>query len=373
MLIGIPTETQLNEKRVCITPAGVYNLAQEGHRVFVEHSAGVASGFTPQAYADAGGEIVFQREEIFQRAEMICKVQPPSADEAALCRPNATIFSFLTLAIFDARVCQILIDHGTSAVGLDLMMREDGQLPILTAISEIAGVMAPHVAARYLQTIEGGRGILLGGIAGLPPATVLILGAGVVGTNAAISFLGAGAGVMVLDSNLDRLRHLELATQHRATTAVASPYNIARYTPFADVLVGAVFIPSQRTPHLVFEEHVKAMKRGSLIMDISIDQGGCVETSRPTNHHDPVFEKYGVTHYCVPNMTAAVARTASHALNNVTTPYLLRAASNDREEIWRKTAEFRTGTYLFEGKCTNASIAGLFNLQSHPLDELLGA
>lgn len=372
MIVGIPKESHHEERRVGLTPAGVYALVQEGHRVIVENEAGAMCGFDNEDYRHAGAEIAFRAEEVFQRADLLVKVFPVSREEARDVREGALVFSFFQLGIADRKACRIMAEKKVTAVGLDLLQRADGQHPVLTAMSEIAGMMAPQVAARFLESTFGGRGILLGGIAGLPAANVVILGAGMVGGTAARSFLGAGAHVIVMDNNLDRLRRIESLSYKMISTAIASPYNIDRYTRFADVLVGAVFIHSQKTPHLVFEDHVKNMKKGSLIMDISIDQGGCVETSRPTTHRDPIFEKHGVIHYCVPNMPAAVARTASHAFNNVVLPYVARVARDGQPQAWKHSVELQSGTYLFQGHCTNETIAALFEMPYSPLSEHLG-
>ena len=371
MIIGIPTESQHEEQRVGLTPAGVYALVQEGHRVVIENNAGALCGFSNEDYRQAGGELVFSEGEVFQRADLVVKVHPITANEAAQLKEGSTLFSFFELGIADRQACQIMADKEVTSIGLDLIQRQDGQHPVLTAMSEIAGVMAPHVAARFLESTAGGRGILLGGIAGLPAANVVILGAGVVGGTAARSFLGAGAHVIIMDNNLDRLRRIESLSYKMISTAIASSYNIARYTRFADVLVGAIFIHSQRTPHLVYESHVKNMKKGALIIDISIDQGGCVETSRPTSHRDPVFKKHGVIHYCVPNMPAAVARTASHALNNVVLPFVQTVSREGQPAAWQSSLELQTGTYLFKGHCTNQNIAGLFKMDHYELSEIL--
>ncbi len=371
MIIGIPKESHHQERRVGLTPAGAYALAQEGYRVLVEDHAGSQCGFSNEDYRDAGAEIVFRPSEVFQRADLVIKVFPVNLEEAQEIRDGAILFSFFQMGIADRRACKVLADKKVTAVGLDLLQRPDGQHPVLTAMSEIAGVMAPHVAARFLESTYGGRGILLGGIAGLPAANVVILGAGVVGGTAAHAFLGAGAHVIVMDNNLDRLRRIENLSYKMISTAIASPFNIDRYTRFADVLVGAVFIHGQKTPHLVYESHVKNMKRGALIMDISIDQGGCVETSRPTTHQNPIFEKHGVIHYCVPNMPAAVARSASHAFNNVVLPYIARVARQRKPEAWRHSEELQSGTYLYEGCCTNENIATLFQMNFTELNQLI--
>jgi len=371
MLIGIPTETQHDERRICITPAGVHALIKEKHRVIVQADAGRLSGFSAEDFAKAGGEVVFNAEEVLHRAELLVKVQPLTPAEAENLREGSIVFSAFELGLANKAAVQMMSQKDITAIGLDLIQRQDGQHPVITAMSEIAGAMVPHVAARYLESPAGGRGILLGGIAGQPPANVVIVGAGKLGSTAALNLVGVGAHVIAMDTNIDQLRRIERLSYKIVSTAIANSYNIERYTRFADVLVGAVFIRGQRTPHIITEENVKNMRPGSLIMDISIDQGGCVETSRPTTLRDPVFQKHGITHYCVPNMPAAVARTASHAFNNVVMPYVLHAASGPEKSPWKTSFALRSGTYIFNGTCTNQNIASLFSLDYSELDALI--
>lgn len=372
MIIGVPKETWRDERRVALTPSGVNTLCRAGHRVVVQADAGEASGFAARDFADAGGEVKYSVEEVFGRADLVVKVMPPSLAECQWLAAQSILFSFVQMGTASAEVLTALQERQITAVGLELIEDDDSNLPGLVAMSEIAGMLLPQIAGRYLQSHEGGRGVLLGGVAGIPASNVVILGAGTLGSTAACSFLGAGAHVIVLDADIRRLRRLEALPFKMASTAMATPYNIDRYIQFADVLVGAVFIHGKKTPHLVSESQVKTMRERSLILDASIDQGGCVATSRPTTHSDPIFVRDGIIHYCVPNIPASVARTASHALNNVVLPYVSAVADNGFT-AFRDDLSLRRGAYLYHGKCTLPEMALLFPREVFRIDELVGS
>jgi alanine dehydrogenase len=375
MNIGIPRESadaqKILERRVALTPAGVKALVDNRHEVFVESMAGEYSGFSDAEYEKMGAKIVFSKEEVYKRAQMIVKVSRPSEAEYSYLCDGHLLFGFLHLAVAPKSFVEILLERKITAIGYEIIELPDGRLPILQAMSEIAGQMAIVIAARYLQNEDGGRGIVLGGIPGVPPATVVILGAGVVGQNAIRAALGLGAHVVVLDKDVDKLREVEKLFDKRVETAIASVYNIEKAVQFADVLIGAVLIHGALTPKLVTEEMVKKMKPGSVIIDVSIDQGGCVETSRPTAIVNPVFVKYGVIHYCVPNIASNVARTATYALTNVSLPYILEIANSGLEHVLRERPSFAKGVYTYLGYCTNQSIAEIFNLKYKKIEELL--
>jgi alanine dehydrogenase len=375
MNIGIPRESadaqKILERRVALTPAGVKALVDNGHEVFVESMAGEYSGFSDAEYEKMGAKIVFSKEEVYKRAQMIVKVSRPSEAEYSYLCDGHLLFGFLHLAVAPKSFVEILLERKITAIGYEIIELPDGRLPILQAMSEIAGQMAIVIAARYLQNEDGGRGIVLGGIPGVPPATVVILGAGVVGQNAIRAALGLGAHVVVLDKDVDKLREVEKLFDKRIETAIANVYNIEKAVQFADVLIGAVLIHGALTPKLVTEEMVKKMKPGSVIIDVSIDQGGCVETSRPTTIVNPVFVKYGVIHYCVPNIASNVARTATYALTNVSLPYILEIANSGLEHVLRERPSFAKGVYTYLGYCTNQSIAEIFNLKYKKIEELL--
>jgi alanine dehydrogenase len=375
MNIGIPRESadaqKILERRVALTPAEVKALVDNGHEVFVESMAGEYSGFNDAEYEKMGAKIVFSKEEVYKRAKMIVKVSRPSEVEYSYLCDGHLLFGFLHLAVAPKSFVEILLERKITAIGYEIIELPDGRLPILQAMSEIAGQMAIVIAARYLQNEDGGRGIVLGGIPGVPPATVVILGAGVVGQNAIRAALGLGAHVVVLDKDVDKLREVEKLFDKRVETAIANVYNIEKAVQFADVLIGAVLIHGALTPKLVTEEMVKKMKPGSVIIDVSIDQGGCVETSRPTTIVNPVFVKYGVIHYCVPNIASNVARTATYALTNVSLPYILEIANSGLEHVLRERPSFAKGVYTYLGYCTNQSIAEIFNLKYKKIEELL--
>lgn len=361
MKIGIPKETRFEEPRVALAPAGVDTLIRAGHTVYVEKGAGVGSHFPDSVYADLGAEIVYTAEEVFQRSDMIVKIHRLTEQEVGMLKDNQIVFSFLHLAISEKRILQTLLDKKITAVGYELI-EANGQLPVLQSVSEIAGQVAIQVAERLLESTEPQRrGVLLGGIPGVAPAAVVIIGAGIVGTMAARAALGRGASVIVLDRDVDRLRNLDSIFQKRVTTVIANPYTIARGVKFADVLIGSVLIKAEKTPHVVTEDMVKTMKPGSVLIDVSIDQGGCIATSRPTTISSPTYTMHNVIHYCVPNMPALVARTASYGLTNSSMPYILSIANEGINNALADDAGLTAGVCTFGGYCSNEIIAETFN------------
>jgi len=362
MRIGIPTETRWEEKRVALVPAGVDLLIRSGHTVYIQSAAGEASNFTDQEYREVGATIVYTKEEAFGRAEMIVKVSPLTEEEADLLVDNQILFSFLLLTMAKKNLLEKLLRKKITAIGYELI-EQNSRLPILNSMSEIAGPLSIQIAERYLESYsKGGRGILLGGITGVAPAAVVILGAGVVGISAARAALGRGAQVIVIDKDLSRLRQIESEFHRGITTVMANPYTISRGVKFADVLIGAVLIKGEKAPHLVTTEMVQEMKKGAVIVDVSIDQGGCVETSRVTTISDPVYTLHNVIHYCVPNMPALVARTASYGLNNAVLDYLQEVADNGLIPALMGDDGFAKGVCTYNGFCTNESIAESFEV-----------
>jgi alanine dehydrogenase len=325
MNIGIPRERLADENRVGLTPAGVELLAAAGHRCVVETGAGLGAGFSDDDFAKAGALVVYSGEEAYGRAELVLKVARPTAAELAWLRPGQTILAFWHLASAPADNLAVLLKHDITAIGYEVIQAPDGTLPVLTPMSQIAGRMSANVAAALLRNDRGGKGILIGGVPGVPPAEVVILGAGVVGTYAARAFAGAGANVYVLDQDLVRLERIDHLDGH-FVTMVSNPVNLRKVVKFADVLVGAVLVPGSRAPVLVTREMVQEMKPRSLIIDIAIDQGGCVETSRPTSHQASTFIAENIIHYCVPNMAGVLGRTGTHALNNAAWPFVQQIA-----------------------------------------------
>jgi alanine dehydrogenase len=363
MRIGILKETQLEEKRIALTPAGVKLLIDYGHQVFIEKDAGLQSRFTNDDYEKVGAKIVYSLEEAINRSELVIKVAPFTEDEALKINQGQIVFSFLHL-FMRRKVLEIFLARKVTSIGFELVEDEDGNLPILSVMSEIAGQMSIQIAARYLEkNFDISRGMLLGGISGVAPAAVVILGAGTVGTNAARTALGVGAQVIILDKDIKKLKRIEELLGKSVTTVVLNPYTIERAVKFADVLIGAVLIKGEKTPHIVTEEMVKTMKPGSLIIDVSIDQGGCVETSRPTTISNPVYIAHNVIHYCVPNIPALVSRTASYGLNNAIVGYVLEIAENGIEEAFKANIGLSKGVCTYDGNCTNETLSELFDIE----------
>lgn len=369
MIIGVPKETHRLEHRVGLTPSAVAQLAGRGHGVVVERGAGLAAHFSDRDYALA--QIVYSGEEAYKRADLVCRVGDMTADELELVRPGSVVCSFHHLAVTPREVVQRLMELEVTLIGYEVIGDGAGGLPVLHPTSEMAGQLAVHLAAHYLQNESGGRGILLGTVPGVPPPTVLILGAGTVGTVAARQALAAGAHVIVADAELPKLRRINRELDGRLVTILARHSRLDRYTAIADVVIGAVLIPGGRAPFLVTREMVEAMKPGSVVIDVSIDQGGCVETSRPTTLDTPTFVSSGVIHYCVPNMTANIARTASRALTNAAMPYVLSLADMGLEAALLADPGLAAGVYLYRGKLVSPQVAESLGMEATPLDALL--
>ncbi len=363
MRIGIPREAHREEKRVALAPAGVDALVKSGHTVFIETNAGADSHFTDDEYKNVGANLVYTAEEVFQRAEMIVKVAPLTEQEADLLQDEQTIFSFLYLAVGKKNIIDKLLKKKVSAIAYELIEKDD-HLPILQSMSEIAGQLAIQVGERYLGSdYPNSRGILMGGIAGVAPAAVVILGAGVVGFHAARVAYAKGAHVIVLDKDLRRLKRINTDISHNISTVAANPYTIARGAKFADLLIGAIQMKAEKTPNLVTEAMVKTMKKGAVLVDVSIDQGGCIETSRPTSISDPVYVLHNVIHYCVPNMPALVSRTASYGLTNASLEYILEIADNGLSNALLGNAGLAKGVCTYNGFCSNENIAEIFDIE----------
>ncbi|WP_150265671.1 alanine dehydrogenase [Paenibacillus tepidiphilus] len=357
MIVGVPKEIKNNENRVSMTPAGVEALCRAGHEVYVQASAGSGSGFADREYAGKGAVILETAAEVWKRAEMIIKVKEPLPEEYGYFRKEMILFTYLHLAP-EAALTKALVDSGVTAVGYETIQLEDGSLPLLTPMSEVAGRMAVQIGARLLEKPHGGKGILLSGVPGVPPGEVVIVGGGVVGTNAAKMALGLGARVTVLDLNASRLRALDDIFGGRLNTVVSDAYQLEQAVRKADLLIGAVLIPGARAPKLVKEDMVRQMSEGSVIVDVAIDQGGSVETiDRITTHENPTYVKHGVIHYAVANMPGAVARTSTLALTNVTVPYALQIAGQGIREAARSNPAIARGINVAAGHVTNAAVA----------------
>jgi alanine dehydrogenase len=371
MIIGVPRETGRQERRTGLTPWAVGQLVRMGHAVVVETGAGRAARFEDPEYQAGGATVVYSRDEAFKRADLVCGVNViPAADLDAL-KPDGVLLGFHHLAVAPRAVIQRLRDLRITAIGYELIQDASGGRPVLTPMSELAGDMAVFVAAHYLQNEEGGRGIMLGAVPGIAPPTVLILGAGTVGRAAARRASVVGAHVIVLDDDLANLRALSRAYRTGIVTELVTQDRVARYTAIADVVIGAVLVPGARAPYLVTEEMVRGMRAGSVIVDVSIDQGGCVETSRPTTLQDPVFTAHGVVHYCVPNMTANVARTASRAMSDAILGPVTRLAAHGVDAALAADTGLAAGVYLHRGRLVNQQLARILGEEAAPLAGLL--
>lgn len=363
MKIGIPKEVRFEERRVALAPAGVDSLIRSGHTVYIQKGAGEGSHFTDEEYSSLGAQIVYNPEEVFQRSDIIVKVNRLTEEESLLLRENQILFSFLHLAVGEKKILNSLLEKKVTAIGYELIELDD-HLPVLQSMSEIAGQVSIQVAEQLLESRSPvGRGVLLGGITGVAPAAVVIIGAGVVGTMAARAALGRGASVIVLDRDLARLRNIDATFQKKITTVMANPYTIARGVKFADVLIGSVLIKAEKTPHIVTEDMVKTMKKEAVILDVSIDQGGCIETSRPTTISNPTFIAHDVIHYCVPNMPALVSRTATYGLTNAAIPYIHRIADKGLGAALIEDNGLAQGVCTYGGYCSKEIIAETFNIE----------
>ncbi len=360
----IVKENQVNESRVGLNPSGVSSLTHLGHRVFIESGAGNDCGHPDEDFVKAGGQIVYSTDEAFKRGEILLKVSPLTDTEINLLVNKQKVFSFHHMAVAKKESLEKLLNKKITIIGYEVIEgSESGRPPILSPMSQIAGRLGIHIAAQFLQNQYGGKGILLGGIPGVPPATIVILGSGVVGRNATMSFISLGCQVVILDINIDNLRKIEAITNKQVITATATPHNISKMVQFADVLIGCIYIHGAKSPLLVSEDMVKTMKPQSLIMDFSIDQGGCIETSRPTTITDPVINIHNVIHYCVPNVPSMVSRTATSALTNAILPYLIDIGKVGIEGLIQKDLGFVQGIYTHKGFCTKKIIGDLFGLK----------
>jgi len=370
MFVGVPKEIKDNEARVGITPAGVKDLVETGHTVLVEASAGLLSGFPDQEYLAAGAQIVATAAEAWTKAEMVVKVKEPIESEYQFFRSGLVLFTYLHLApVRD--LTNRLLESGVIGIAHETVRDLAGTLPLLTPMSEVAGRMSVQVGAAYLEKEHGGRGILLGGVPGVPPAHVTVIGGGIVGTNAARIAVGMGAKTTIIDKNLNRLRELDDIFSGRVYTLASNSYNLAQATAEADLVIGGVLIPGATAPKLVTRAMVAGMKKGAVIVDVAIDQGGCVETARPTTHSAPSYTVDGVVHYCVTNMPGAVPHTSTLALTNATLPYVLRLAQFGAREALRRDVGLAEGLNTWMGKLTYRGVAESQQRDWTPAEQVL--
>jgi alanine dehydrogenase len=373
LYIGIPKETSFQENRVPLVPDAVGLLVANGHEVVVETNAGKAANFHDKDYSDAGAKIAYSTEEVY-KADMILKVEPPSLEEIEMMQQRQTLVSALQLTIQPENFVKKLMDKKVTAIAYDFIKDEEGIYPIVRSMSEIAGNTSILIAAEYLSNVNNGLGSMLGGISGVSPTEVIILGAGTVGEYAARAALGLGASLKVFDNSVYRLRRLQNNLGIRIFTSVLQPKVLMKALKTADVVIGAIRAPEGRTPCVVTQEMVSEMKFGSVIVDVSIDQGGCFETSRVTNHTSPIFRKYGVIHYCVPNIASRVSRTASYALSNVFSPILLNVGEEGGiNNVLRRDKGVRHGVYIYNGILTNKYLGETFNLPYKDIDLMMAA
>ncbi len=363
MILGVPKEIKDNEMRVGLLPSGAEECIRRGHTVLVEHGAGVGSGFPDEEYARSGAKIVATAAEVFGSAEMVVKVKEPQPQEIRMLLCGQILFTYLHLAA-SRELTDALLASGVVGIAYETIRLTSGELPLLTPMSEIAGRMAVQKGANYLEGPNGGRGVLLGGVPGVAPGHVVILGGGVVGSNAARIAAGLGAAVYLLDVNLSRLRYLADVMPANVTTLMSNPANVRRHIQHADLLIGAVLSPGAKAPTLVTRDLLKTMQPGAVIVDVAVDQGGCVETVRPTTHSNPTFTVDGIVHYCVANMPGAVPRTSTYALTNATLPYILSIAGKG----WRRAAQddraIAEGVNLVDGALANRPVAETFGMKT---------
>lgn len=365
MIVGVPRETKRDEYRVALLPVGAEELVRAGHTVLIEHGAGAGSGLPDEAYAAAGATLVDGPADVFGKADLVVKVKEPQPQELSLIRRSQTLFTYFHFAA-DRHLTEGFMATGATAVAYETLRDDRGRLPLLIPMSEVAGRMSIQEGAKFLERPQMGRGILLGGVPGVAPANVLVLGAGTVGANAAKVAAGFGANIALLDTSLERLRYLDDVTPPNIDCLYSDRHTIRERLGWADLVIGSVLIPGARAPHLVERDDLKLMKPGSVIIDVAIDQGGCVATSRPTTHADPTYVVDDVVHYCVTNMPGAVGRTSTYALCNATLPYVIDLADRGVAAAARASAAIRSAVNVYDGRLVQPAVAAAFGLPCEP-------
>ncbi|MEY3311595.1 MAG: hypothetical protein RL348_928 [Bacteroidota bacterium] len=361
MIIGVPREIKPNENRIALTPGGAELLCHNGHTVIIEQNAGIGSGFPDELYIKAGATMIPTAAEVFAKADMIMKVKEPIAQEYSLIREGQVLFTYFHFAA-SRQLTEAMMKAKAVCIAYETVMKSDNSLPLLIPMSEVAGRMAPQEGAKYLERTMGGRGVLLGGVPGTEPANVLVLGGGIVGTNAAKIAAGFGAKVTIMDNNLYRLRYLDDVMPKNVMTVMSTPDNIRRHAQAADLVIGAVLIAGAKAPHLITREMLPTMKPGSVVVDVSVDQGGCIETCKPTTHEDPTYIIDGVVHYCVANMPGAVPFTSTIALTNATLPYAVQLANKGWKNAVKDNQELYYGVNMVDGAIVYKAVADAFDL-----------
>lgn len=367
MIIGVPKEIKTSENRVALTPAGAQELIKRGHKVYIQHTAGLGSGFNDQEYVKAGATILPDLEDVYAKADMIIKVKEPIEQEYSLVKPGQLLFTYFHFASYRP-LTEAMVKSGAVCLAYETVENEDGSLPLLIPMSEVAGRMAVQEGAKYLEKPQKGRGVLLGGVPGVPPAEVLVLGGGIVGTQAARMAAGLGAKVTILDINLQRLRYLAEVMPPNVFTLFSNEYNIRGLIAHADLIIGAVLIPGAKAPHLITRDMLKVMRAGTVLVDVAVDQGGCIETCKPTTHDDPVFIIDDVVHYCVANMPGAVPHTSTIALTNATLPYAIQLANKGWLKAVQDNPALKKGLNVVDGKIVYEGVAKAFDMTYSPLE-----
>ncbi len=370
MIIGVPKEIKTNENRVALTPAGSLELTKRNHKVYVEKNAGVGSGFSDEEYEEAGAVILDTAKEVFDIAEMIMKVKEPIAQEYDLIKEDQLVFTYFHFASYKP-LTEAMIANKSVCLAYETVTAADGSLPLLVPMSEVAGRMATQEGAKYLEKTMGGRGVLLGGVPGVPPGKVLVLGGGVVGTQAAKMAAGLGADVTILDISLSRLRYLEDVMPENVRTIYSNEYNIKRLIKNHDLIIGAVLIPGAKAPNLITRDMLRDMRSGTVLVDVAVDQGGCIETCKPTTHEDPIFVIDNVVHYCVANMPGAVPYTSTIALTNATLPYAIQLADKGWKKACKENEELTPGLNVINGKVVHKGVSDAFGHEYHDVQQFL--
>ncbi len=370
MIIGVPKEIKNNENRVALTPAGAAELVKHGHTVYIQSTAGDGSGFPDQTYIDAGAKILPTIEETYAIAEMVMKVKEPIEQEYKLIKEDQLVYTYFHFASYEP-LTNAMIENKSVCLAYETVELEDRSLPLLVPMSEVAGRMATQQGAKYLEKPMKGRGILLGGVPGVKPANVMVLGGGIVGTQAAKMAAGLGANVTMMDISLNRLRELDDIMPANVTTLYSNEYNIKEVIQYADLIVGAVLIPGAKAPHLITKDMLKDMKPGTVVVDVAVDQGGCIETCKPTTHQDPIYVVDDVVHYCVANMPGAVPYTSTLALTNATLPYAIHLANKGWKQACKDNAGLKKGLNVIKGKVVYKGVAEAFGLEYHDVDSFL--
>ncbi len=368
MNIGVINESGKIENRAGLSPSGVSFLKEKGHNVYLQAGAGLRAGYSNEEFIELGAHVVFTEEEVFGRSDIVLNISPLTEEESELVQENQILFGFHHLAVARKSLVENLLKKNVTMIGFEIIQDDRNSLPFLEGLSEIVGQMCYVIAGHHLQADQGGRGLLIGGVVTVPPATAVIIGSTILARSAVRTMLGAGAHTITLGRNMDKLREIEEMSGGRAVTLMASQYNLARMTRVADILIGAVLRPGERAPILITREMVQKMKKGSIIIDLSIDQGGCVETSRPTTLEQPTYVEEGIIHYCVPNITSTVSRTTTKVLSNLVVPYLLQIGELGLEEALRADPALARGLYTHDGDIIKKRVAERFNLPHKDLN-----